>query len=111
MKAPPADHRTSQRHKGLVDISASVESRAQAAELMEQGQRLFDHVTEDAQATAMLAVAAGDGPGEAPAGALHPVRGGGGPPAPHPFVRRRARRAGLFCNPAAGGSPAVGTPP
>jgi len=60
MKPSPANHRASKAHEGLVDIIAPVKSGSQAAELMQQGCGLLDHVTEDAQATAVCFTPAGD---------------------------------------------------
>jgi hypothetical protein len=50
-----------------VDVVAAVEPRPQPPELVEQGQRLLDHVAEDPQSAALGRVTAGDGRGVAPA--------------------------------------------
>src|SRR5438045_1565796 len=60
IQPPPTNHRASQAHESLVDVVTFVEPGAQAAELVQQAQGLFDEVTKDAQAAAVGGVAAGD---------------------------------------------------
>src|SRR5450432_1594810 len=67
MKSTPADHRASEAHERLVDVVAFVEACAQATELMEQSDGLFDHVAEDSQSAAVRFSASRDRGGDAAA--------------------------------------------
>jgi len=68
MKPSPADHRAADLHERLVHLGAFVEPRAQAAELVQQRDRLLDDVPEDSQAAAVFFPAAGDRGGDAARG-------------------------------------------
>jgi hypothetical protein len=64
MEPSPADDRAAEAHERLVDVVPAVEPRPQSVELVEQGERLLDHVAEDPQPAAMRRVATGDGRGD-----------------------------------------------
>lgn len=98
MQPSPADHRAAHGHECLVDVGASVESSAQSAELMEQGQRLFHHVSEDAKTAAMLGVAPRNLGGDAPARQLHSMRIGVVPAITHHLLRLGQRCADFPAN-------------
>jgi hypothetical protein len=54
----PADEDTAQVEEGLVDVSASFVANAESAQLMEPGERAFDHPSVMAETTSMLGVPA-----------------------------------------------------
>src|SRR3954452_1454121 len=60
MEPSPANEGFTDRHEGLVDVIAFVESGPEPAELMQQRNRLLNHVSEDAQSAAMGRAATGD---------------------------------------------------
>ncbi len=69
-----ADH--AQRHERLVDVGAFLVPRPQASHLVEQRQRLLDHVAEHAQSAAVRRVPPRDLGGDGPRRQLQPVRVG-----------------------------------
>src|SRR5207237_485572 len=71
MKSTPANHRAAEAHECLVDVIALVEAGAQATELVEQSDRLLDHVAEDSQSAAVRFAASCDRGGDAAAGKNH----------------------------------------
>jgi hypothetical protein len=73
MESSPANHRTAECHERLVNVVTLVEARSQAAKLVQQGDRLFHHLSKDTQAAAVLRVSSGDGRGDAASRQSHPV--------------------------------------
>jgi len=73
MESSPANHRTSEHHERLVNVVTLVEARSQPAELVQQGDRLLDHISKDAQAAAVWRVSSSDGRGDAASRQSHPV--------------------------------------
>jgi hypothetical protein len=65
IQSSPADHGAAETHEGLVDVVAFIKAGPKAAELMKQGQGLFNDPAEDAQPTAMFFSTSGDGGGDA----------------------------------------------
>src|SRR5271155_4061432 len=98
MEPTPANHRAAEGHERLVDVISFIESRPESAELMQQGQGLLHHVTEDAQAAAMFLPPTGDGRGDVATRQLHSVGIGVISPVAHHFLRLAQRRARLTAN-------------
>jgi hypothetical protein len=93
MEPSPANHRTAERHECLVDVVAFVETGSQAAELMQQSDRLFYKISKGAQATAVFFPSAGNGRGDAASGQLHSMRIRVVSPIGHHFPGLAQRRA------------------
>src|SRR5271154_6589105 len=73
MEPTPAYHRAANGHERLVDIGTFVETRPQAAELMEQRQSLLHDVAKDSQAAAVRLSTPGDSRTDVAARQVHPM--------------------------------------
>lgn len=93
MEPSPAHHRTTERHERLVDVVTLVETSSQAAELMQQGDRLFNHISKDAQTAAMFLPPTGNRRGDAASRQSHSMRIRVVSPIGHHFLRLAQRRA------------------
>src|SRR5271170_1758804 len=93
MEPSPTDHCAAERHERLVDVVAFVESCSQSAKLMQQGDGLLHHISEDAQAAAMFFPPSGNCRGDAASRQLHAMRIRVVSPVGHHFLRLTQRRA------------------